>query len=137
MQILHTCAHRHVAAVGHDAALPALVPCVRIKALLVQDLCLTLLFAGHDTSAHTIVRLFSELPRHPAVWERMAAEQQQVHLLASLQRKPMFLLTCVATTLSVRAANAAYVGRTGMCGFIEASLVAWMACHAFPCKVPA
>ncbi|CAL8471479.1 g11021 [Coccomyxa elongata] len=43
-----------------------------------KDLFLTLLFAGHDTSAATITRLFSELPRHPDVWNRLVAEQQQV-----------------------------------------------------------
>lgn len=51
-------------------------------------MCLTLLFAGHDTSAHTIVRLFSELPRHPAVWARMAAEQQQA-------RTPFLVHACM------------------------------------------
>ena len=37
-----------------------------------------MLFAGHDTGAHTIMRLFSELPRHRPVWDRLVAEQQQV-----------------------------------------------------------
>lgn len=49
-----------------------------------QDLFLTLLFAGHDTSAATITRLFSELPRHPDVWNRIIAEQQQVSICLSI-----------------------------------------------------
>jgi cytochrome P450 len=43
-----------------------------------QDLFLTLLFAGHDTSASTIMRLFSEIPRHPDVWEKLVEEQKKV-----------------------------------------------------------
>ena len=44
----------------------------------VQDLFLTLIFAGHDTSATAIMRFLSDIPRHPDVWERLVKEQKQV-----------------------------------------------------------
>lgn len=47
----------------------------------VADMFLNLLFAGHDTSAHTIARLLAELPRQPQVWERLVEEQATVSAL--------------------------------------------------------
>ena len=43
-----------------------------------------MLFAGHDTGAHTIMRIFSELPRHCHVWDKLVAEQQEVPLPADI-----------------------------------------------------
>ena len=42
------------------------------------DTFINLLFAGHDTTAHTIARLLAELPRHPDVWDRLSQEQTAV-----------------------------------------------------------
>jgi len=42
------------------------------------DTFITLLFAGHDTTAHTIARMLAELPRHPGVWDRLVKEQAAV-----------------------------------------------------------
>lgn len=39
---------------------------------------MTLLFAGHDTSASATMRLWSEIARHPHIWDKIIAEQQQV-----------------------------------------------------------
>ena len=44
----------------------------------VADMLVSLLFAGHDTSAHTLTRLLAELPRHPGVWDRLKREQARV-----------------------------------------------------------
>ena len=44
----------------------------------VADMLVNLLFAGHDTSAHTLTRLLAELPRHPEVWDRLKREQAGV-----------------------------------------------------------
>ncbi|CAK0785282.1 hypothetical protein CVIRNUC_008488 [Coccomyxa viridis] len=44
----------------------------------VADMLVNLLFAGHDTSAHTLTRLLAELPRHPEVWDRLKREQAEV-----------------------------------------------------------
>ena len=44
----------------------------------VADMLVSLLFAGHDTSAHTLTRLLAELPRHPDVWDRLKREQARV-----------------------------------------------------------
>ena len=54
------------------------------SALTLDDMAdnfINLLFAGHDTTAHTIARLLSELPRHPDIWERLSKEQTAVSLL--------------------------------------------------------
>ena len=56
--------------------LPACLPflhCICREQL--ADSVLTLLFAGHDTSATTLTRLFSHLHRHPAAAERLRLEQ--------------------------------------------------------------
>ena len=42
------------------------------------DTFINLLFAGHDTTAHTLARLLAELPRHPAMRDRLAQEQTAV-----------------------------------------------------------
>ena len=42
------------------------------------DTFINLLFAGHDTTAHTIARMLAELPRHPDVWDRLVKEQAAV-----------------------------------------------------------
>ena len=42
------------------------------------DTFINLLFAGHDTTAHTIARLLAELPRHPDIWDRLSKEQTAV-----------------------------------------------------------
>jgi len=44
----------------------------------VRDQVMTLMFAGHDTTTSTISFLFYELARHPAVVDRLLAEQNQV-----------------------------------------------------------
>ena len=63
--------------------------------LLVQDMFLSMLFAGHDTGAHTIMRLFSELPRHRHVWDKLVAEQQEVPgLLCMLLHLPVHVVAC-------------------------------------------
>jgi len=38
---------------------------------------MTLLFAGHDTTTSTVSFMFYELARHPAVVERLLAEQDE------------------------------------------------------------
>jgi cytochrome P450 len=43
--------------------------------LQVRDEVMTLLFAGHDTTTSTIAFMFYELARHPALVERLRAEQ--------------------------------------------------------------
>lgn len=45
------------------------------------DTFINLLFAGHDTTAHTLARLLAELPRRPAMRERLAQEQTAVRCL--------------------------------------------------------
>ena len=47
----------------------------------VADMLVNLLFAGHDTSAHTLTRLLAELPRHPGVWDHLKEEQAAVRTL--------------------------------------------------------
>ena len=55
----------------------------------VADMLVNLLFAGHDTSAHTLTRLLAELPRHPEVWDRLKREQAEVR---DWRRLPRFCL---------------------------------------------
>ncbi|KAK9828793.1 hypothetical protein WJX72_002103 [[Myrmecia] bisecta] len=43
-----------------------------------QDLFLNLMFAGHDTSAATLLMLFRDLALHPEVMQKLRAEQAQV-----------------------------------------------------------
>ena len=47
------------------------------------DTFINLLFAGHDTSAHTIARMLAELPCQPHVWEQLKKEQDAVSILNS------------------------------------------------------
>ena len=47
------------------------------------DTFINLLFAGHDTSAHTIARMLAELPRQPHVWEQLKKEEDAVSILDS------------------------------------------------------
>jgi len=44
----------------------------------VRDQVMTLLFAGHDTSTSTVSFMLYELARHPAVLDRLVAEQDRV-----------------------------------------------------------
>jgi cytochrome P450 len=43
--------------------------------LQIRDEVMTLLFAGHDTTTSTVSFMFYELARHPAIMERLQAEQ--------------------------------------------------------------
>jgi len=45
------------------------------------DVFINILFAGHDTTAHTIARALAELPRHPDVWDNLVKEQAAVRSL--------------------------------------------------------
>ena len=64
--------HPHAQSAAVLLCLPVpLCPCREQLA----DSVLTLLFAGHDTSATTLTRLFSHLHRHPAAAERLRLEQ--------------------------------------------------------------
>jgi cytochrome P450 len=48
----------------------------RLTDVQVRDEVMTLLFAGHDTTTSTISFMFYELAHHPAIVERLLAEQQ-------------------------------------------------------------
>jgi len=49
----------------------------RLSDRQIRDEVMTLLFAGHDTTTSTISFMFYELARHPAVVERLLAEQDE------------------------------------------------------------
>jgi len=47
----------------------------RLSDLQIRDEVMTLLFAGHDTTTSTVSFMFYELARHPAIVDRLLAEQ--------------------------------------------------------------
>jgi retinoid hydroxylase len=49
----------------------------RLSDRQIRDEVMTLLFAGHDTTTSTVSFMFYELARHPAVVERLLAEQDE------------------------------------------------------------
>src|SRR5437879_6694474 len=49
----------------------------RLSDRQIRDEVMTLMFAGHDTTTSTVSFMFYELARHPAIVERLLAEQEE------------------------------------------------------------
>ena len=62
----------------------------------VQENCLTLLFAAHDTTASALAMLLRYLKEQPAVLQQLRAEQQQVGIWMQCSLRPAWHISAAA-----------------------------------------